>query len=83
MSTTQITPVTELQKNYGKVLKQLEVGPVFLAQRSKPVGVILSPEAYDKLNTELKRLQRIIAYDRQFSEIRAGNYTELPAPETV
>jgi prevent-host-death family protein len=83
MSATQITPVSELQKNYGEVLKRLEAGPVFLAQRSKPVGVILSPGDYDKLNSELKRLQRIIAYDRQFAEIRAGTYTELPETETT
>ncbi len=78
MSITQIVPITDMQKNYSKVLSQLEAGPVILSQRSKAVGIILSPEDYDKMNNELQRLQRIIAYDRQFAAIRAGNFTELP-----
>ncbi len=72
----QITPVSTLQKNYGSVLRMLANGPVYLAQRSKPVGVVLSPDAYETLNAELKRLQRIVASDRQFASMDAGNFAD-------
>ena len=34
-------------------------------------------ERFAGMEVELKRLQRIIQYDQDFAEMRAGNYTNL------
>jgi hypothetical protein len=75
--TPQIEPVTQMAKNHRGVLAKLENGPVFLAQRSKTAAVMLSPRQWDAITAELSRLRRIIEADRDFAEMRAGNYVTL------
>jgi PHD/YefM family antitoxin component YafN of YafNO toxin-antitoxin module len=50
---------------------------VFLAARSKPAAVLVSVEEWGQLTDELKRLRRHAEADRQFAEIKAGNYINL------
>ena len=81
MALPQIESVTTLSRDFKSVLEKLSHGPVFIAQRSEPAAVVLSVGDYAKITNEqeeLKRLRRIVQYDQQFAEIRAGNYTELP-----
>jgi prevent-host-death family protein len=73
----QIVPISDFRIRQAEVLTRLHRGPVFLAQRSKPAAVLLSMEEWDRLQSELQRLRRMAEADRQFAEIRAGNYTDL------
>jgi prevent-host-death family protein len=72
-----MTGVTELRNNYPQLLKKLRKGPVVLAQRSKAVAVIVTPELWDAQADELARLRRIIEADKHFAEMAAGNYVDL------
>jgi PHD/YefM family antitoxin component YafN of YafNO toxin-antitoxin module len=75
--TPQIEPVSQMAKDYKKILAKLESGPVFLAQRSRPAAVMVSPIQWDEMTAELSRLRRIIQADQDFAEMRAGNYITL------
>jgi PHD/YefM family antitoxin component YafN of YafNO toxin-antitoxin module len=70
---------TTLARNHKVVFEKLVNGPVFLANRSKAVAAVLSISDYERLaqaEKEMKRLQRIIQYDQQFTEMSQGKYTE-------
>ena len=73
----EYTPISALQRNYSAVIQKLEDGPVILAQHSRPIAVVLSTGQYERMETELKRLRRIVQADEDFAEMRAGNYTNL------
>lgn len=73
----QIASVTDLRNNYPKVIRRLSDGPIILAQRSKPVAVVISPQQWDTMADELAQLRRIVEGDRQLAEIRSGNYVEF------
>ena len=80
MHVPQFLPVSTLQRTYNAVVSKLANGPVFLSQKSKPIAVMLSTNDYERLaqaEVELKRLKRLAKYDRDFAEMRAGNYTDL------
>lgn len=80
MHVPQLLPISTLQRTYTAVVSKLPNGPVFLSQKSKPIAVMLSTQDYERLATaeeELKRLRRIVQYDQQFADMRAGNYTNL------
>jgi PHD/YefM family antitoxin component YafN of YafNO toxin-antitoxin module len=79
MISPQIESTTTLARNHKVVFDKLVNGPVFLANRSKPVAAVLSIGDYDQLvndANEGKRLQRIAQYDQTFAEMRQGKYTE-------
>jgi len=78
MITPQMESTTTLARNHKVVFAKLVNGPVFLANRSKPVAAVLSIGDYENIVDELKRLRRIIQGDQELAAIRAGNYTELP-----
>jgi prevent-host-death family protein len=42
-------PVAEAHNRLSALLKKVQKGPIMLTRRGKPVGVILSPEEYDRL----------------------------------
>jgi PHD/YefM family antitoxin component YafN of YafNO toxin-antitoxin module len=73
----QIVPVSELRMQHVRVFSLLDRGPVILAQRSRPAAVLVSLNDWDRMADELSRLRRIIEGDRQFAEMRAGNYVDL------
>jgi prevent-host-death family protein len=73
----QIVPISDFRIRQAEVLNKLDKGPVFLAQRSKPAAVLVSMDEWDKLQAELKWLRRQQEADRQFAEIRAGNFADL------
>lgn len=75
----QIESVTTLARDFKAVLAKLPHGPVFIAQRSEPAAVVLSVGDYERLSNaeiELRRLQRLEKYRKDFAEMRQGKYTE-------
>jgi prevent-host-death family protein len=70
----QIASVTDFRNNYVQLVERLNDGPVILAQRSKPIAVVISPQQWDRMADELAQLRRIVEGDRQLAEIDAGNY---------
>ncbi|MEZ4866105.1 MAG: type II toxin-antitoxin system prevent-host-death family antitoxin [Caldilineaceae bacterium] len=49
MKTPQIVPVSDLRMKHLEVFAMMDKGPVFLAQRSKPAGVLVSVTQWDRL----------------------------------
>jgi prevent-host-death family protein len=70
----QMASVTDFRNNYVQLVERLNDGPIILAQRSKPVAVVISPQQWDNMADELAQLRRIVEGDRQLAEIDAGNY---------
>lgn len=73
----QVKPISRLRTHHMDVMRLLPNGPVFLAQRGTLAAAILSIEEWNKIATELARLRRIIAADKQFAEMDAGNVVEF------
>ena len=76
----EFTPISAMQRDYRGTLAKTAKGPVILALRGKPEAVLMSASDYERfagMEVELKRLRRLVQYDQQFAEMRAGNYTEL------
>jgi DNA-damage-inducible protein J len=78
----QIRIKTELKEKSEKILQRMGLNisdglRLFLQQvvnsNGLPFQLTVNPNAED----ELKRLKRLMEYDRQFAEIRAGNYVTL------
>jgi hypothetical protein len=57
----QITPVSTLKHDHLAVLAQLKKGPVVLASRSKPVGVLVAPAQWDALAERVDSLEALVS----------------------
>ncbi len=42
-------PIAEAHNRLSALLKKVQKGPIMLTRRGKPVGVLLSPEEYERL----------------------------------
>ena len=42
-------PITEAHNRLSTLLKKVQKSPIMLTRRGKPVGVLLSPEEYERL----------------------------------
>ena len=42
-------PIAEAHNRLSALLKKVQKGPITLTRRGKPVGVLLSPEEYERL----------------------------------
>ncbi|MCE7986992.1 MAG: type II toxin-antitoxin system prevent-host-death family antitoxin [Caldilinea sp. CFX5] len=60
MKTPQIVPVSDLRMKHLQVFNLMNNGPVFLAQRSKPAGVLVSVEQWDRLMERLDEQNDLI-----------------------
>ena len=79
MIAPQMESTTTLARNHKVVFEKLVNGPVFLANRSKAVAAVLSMKDYERLasaEVEMKRLQRLEKYRKDFAEMRQGKYHE-------
>lgn len=75
----QSEPITQLQRIYRSILQRLAKGPVMLLQRSSMAAIMVSPEQWNAMTSELERLRRVVQSDKDFADMRAGQYvTELP-----
>lgn len=45
----EVIPIAEAHNKLSSLLKRLRKSPITLTKRGKPVGVLLSPEEYDRL----------------------------------
>lgn len=72
----QTESITNFRVNYRDVLKRTLTAPVLLLQKSTLAGVLVSPDEWNRINDELKRLRRIVQGDQDFADMRQGKYTE-------
>lgn len=70
-------PISDLRKDQSKVLVMLDTTPVVLMNRGDVAGVFVKADQWNATIDELRRLRRIMQYDQQFADMRAGNYTNL------
>lgn len=56
----QMTSIAELRNNHLQVFALLEKGPVVINNRSQPVGVLISPAAWNRLMECLEDQEDII-----------------------
>ena len=76
----QVETVSSLQRNAPSVLRQAAKEPIFLSQHGVLTAVIVNVDEWNRFANELARLKqalRMVEYERQFAEIRAGNYITL------
>lgn len=73
----QVKPISKLRTDHTAVMRLLKNGPVFLAQRGTLSAAMVSIDEWNRIASELARLQRIVEFDRQLADVRAGNYIDL------
>jgi len=73
--TPQIVPISELRQSHRAVLQQLENGPVYLAQRSRPAAVLLSTEQWDRIATRMEDLETMVDILQSRLEAATGEAT--------
>ena len=60
-------PVAEAHNRLSALLKKVQRGPIRLTRRGKPVGVILSPEEYDRLR-QFEALSQVVQLSHALRE---------------
>jgi prevent-host-death family protein len=60
-------PIAEAHNRLSALLKKVQKGPIMLTRRGKPVGVILSPEEYDRLR-QFEALSHVLQLSRSLRE---------------
>jgi len=60
-------PIAEAHNRLSALLKRVQKGPIMLTRRGKPVGVILSPEEYDRLR-QFEALSQVVQLSRSLRE---------------
>lgn len=73
----QTESITNFRTNYREVLKRVLVAPVLLLQNSTLAGVLVSPEEWNRLQDELKRLRRMAKADKAATAMKAGDYVDI------
>ncbi len=56
----QMASISDMKHEHLKVLAMLDQGPVVLASRNQPVGVLLSPKQWEKLMERIEEQQDVI-----------------------
>ena len=74
--TSQMVPISDLRIRQASVLGKLKDGPVYVAQRSNPVAVLLSSGLFDHLLTQLEDKDDII--DALKAELRIERGESVP-----
>lgn len=76
----QTAPISELRRRQDEVLARAEKEPVILMSRSTPAGVLISPAQWDAIVKRINLLEqreRTRVADKQFADIKAGDYVEM------
>jgi prevent-host-death family protein len=60
-------PIAEAHNRLSALLKKVQKGPIMLTRRGKPVGVILSPEEYDRLR-QFEAFSQVVQLSRSLRE---------------
>jgi prevent-host-death family protein len=57
----QIVPMSDLRLRQSQVMRMMNKAPVYLAQRGRPIGVLVSVEQWNALQEELEDLDDMAA----------------------
>ena len=60
-------PIAEAHNKLSALLKKVQKSPIVLTRRGKPVGVLLSPEEYDRLR-QFEAYSQVVKLSRSFRE---------------
>ena len=86
MTIQEYTPISSMQRDYLATLRKTELGPVILAQYSKPVAVLLSTKDYEKLVADAQDAKRLRRWQRANEAAKlmdTGDYVELSPTEIL
>lgn len=79
-----MTSIAELRNNHLQVFALLEKGPVVINNRSQPVGVLVSPAAWNRLLERLEDQEDIIDALQMKLDIARGEVeTEIVTAEEI
>lgn len=73
--TKQIVPISDIHLRQGETLAKVKDGPVYLAQRSNPIAVLVSADYWD---TTMKRLAELEWYERARQATQAARSGSAP-----
>jgi len=68
----QMTSITDLKNRHLEVFAKLGMGPVVIAQRNQPAGVLVSPAQWDTIAERLEDMADMIAALNAELEIEHG-----------
>jgi prevent-host-death family protein len=60
-------PIAEAHNRLSALLKKVQKSPIVLTRRGKPVGVLLSPEEYDRLR-QFEAYSQVVRLSRSLRE---------------
>jgi len=60
-------PIAEAHNRLSALLKKVQKSPVTLTRRGKPVGVLISPEEYERLR-QFEAYSRVVKISRALRE---------------
>lgn len=60
-------PIAEAHNRLSALLKKVQKSPITLTRRGKPVGVLLSPEEYERLR-QFEAYSQVVRLSRTLSE---------------
>ncbi|MBV7331366.1 type II toxin-antitoxin system Phd/YefM family antitoxin [Chloroflexi bacterium TSY] len=72
----EIEQISVLKNNQSVVLEKVKSSPVLLMQRSKPVAVMVSPEAWNAAAKRMKQLEEQLARQQQLI-LSNQRYTDM------
>lgn len=72
-------PVSSLRNKQAETLAQLDDTPIMLTRGGHSAGVLVHPDTWNHLMTELARLQRMVRADQILADMKAGHYLSQEA----
>jgi PHD/YefM family antitoxin component YafN of YafNO toxin-antitoxin module len=73
--TKQIVPISDMHLRQGETLAKIKDGPVYLAQRSSPVAVLVAADYWD---ATISRLAELEWHERARQSIQAARASSEP-----
>jgi len=73
----QIEPISTMQLKPADVLSKLDNGPVILAQRSRPVAVVVGVEMWDRIAAYIEDLEDALDAAKAELELAKGEDTTI------
>lgn len=67
-------PVSDLRNKQSETLDQLGATPVMLTRGGHSAGVLVHPDTWNQLVSEVARLRRMVRADKILAEMKAGDY---------
>ena len=77
----QMVSIAELRNSHLAVLEKLVNGPVVISSRSTPVGVLVSPEMWDRIAEYIEDLEDSLDAAQMELELATGRDTVIRLTE--